>query len=210
MSPDAPDSKERDYAWVRAFQAGDPSGFENLFKTYIKPVCHFVRKHGGLGEHEAEDLGHEIMIRAYKSLPRFVFQARFSTWLFTIALNQIRNQRRVQRPLSLNQAGDAETDRLDRLSSPGGRPDTEAMDRELRQVLDRGIARLPEKERSVFVLREYQDLSFQEIADITGQTLRNIQFIKERANRRMKDYLESSGVLPEPGNRSPKPDAITP
>ncbi|MBN8218144.1 MAG: sigma-70 family RNA polymerase sigma factor [Spirochaetes bacterium] len=194
MPIETPDAKERDFGWIRAFQAGDPSGFEELFKAYIKPLCHFVRKHGGLGEHEAEDLGHDIMIRVYKGLPRYVFNARFSTWLFTIALNQIRNQRRKKTPLSLHQTLGEGAQGIDLLPGRERLPDAQAMDSELRKALDLAIAALPEKERAVFVFREYQGLSFQEIADITGQTLRNIQFIKERANLRLRQALQAQGL----------------
>jgi RNA polymerase sigma-70 factor (ECF subfamily) len=193
-------TRERDEAWIRAFQAGDASAFGRLYQAHIGPLHHFIRRLRA-GETERmesiEDSCQGVMMAVYRQLGNFAFRSRFTTYLYSAAVNHVRSLKRRKTTLELDAplspGGDGATFKSELPSSRVGQ-DESLWRSELMGLLNQGMALLPLKEREVFLLREFEDLTFEAIAEATGQTLRNVQILKEKANLRLRRFLEDRGI----------------
>ncbi|MBN8217772.1 MAG: sigma-70 family RNA polymerase sigma factor [Spirochaetes bacterium] len=207
-TPDG-NTRERDEALIRAFQAGDPSAFKEIYGAHIGPLHHFVRRLRA-GESERmesiEDSCQSIMMAVYRQLGRFAFRSSFTTYLYSAALNHVRSLRRrkpvleLDAPASRGPEGDGDSFKSLLASGREGQDET-LWRRELVGLLGRAMETLPEREKEVFLLREFEGLTFEAIAEATDQTLRNVQLIKEKANLRLRRFLEAHGV--QAGEGSP-------
>jgi RNA polymerase sigma-70 factor (ECF subfamily) len=135
----------------------------------------------------AEDLCQDTFFKAYKNLHTFrEVEASFSTWLYTIArntvLSELRKQRTVQ--VSLDEGLVTPVARIDSL------PEHAALRKEKVDLVREAINRLPENQRSALILREYEQLDYQEIADILGQTVSSVKSLLFRARTSVKLQLE--------------------
>jgi RNA polymerase sigma-70 factor (ECF subfamily) len=141
---------------------------------------------------DAEDLAQDVFVRVYRSAPRYQPTAKFSTWLYTIARRVCLNHARAQtfrRWFSL--AGDDDQD-----DPPNDPPDPRTPDplidmerRELRRVVAQAVASLPERLRFAVVLRRYEELSYEEIAQILGCSVTAAKLRVHRANAILADRL---------------------
>lgn len=153
-----------DDALVAAARAGDTEAFDVLVTRHrraVYQVCYrFVHHHD-----DAADLTQDTFVRAWKALGAFRGQARFSTWLYRIAVN-----------VSLNRVG-AKTPRAEvvdfdlmadgRAAAPGAALVAE----EQRTAVRRAVQALPPRQRTALILRTYHELSHQEVADIVGTSV---------------------------------------
>ena len=169
---------------VESFLAGDERAFQELVERYQTRLLNFVYR--TIGDRErAEDLVQEVFIRVYRHLHRFDRSKKFSTWVYTIASNLAKNElrNRSRNPLVLFQAFRSSSDEDDRplqFEDSSSRPDDLYRKRHLRQLVDQTVAALPEHHRQVFVLRELEGKSYEEIAEITDC---NLGTVKSRLNR---------------------------
>lgn len=164
---------QADEALMMAYRDGEVAAFEELLSRYEQKLYHFIYR---MVPHEqvAHDLLQESFLSVVRSARRYSPQAKFTTWLYTIARNQcIDHFRRAKhrRHASLDQPRGADAQGptlLDRLS--GGEPS--ALDRagaaQFSAHVQRALDALPDEQREVFVMRELQNLKFKEIADIVG------------------------------------------
>lgn len=171
-------------ALVNAYLAGDQRAFDQLFFKYAGRLLHFI--HRMIGDWDrAEDLVQEAFVRVHRHLPGFDQSRQFSTWLYTIganlAKNELRNRKRS--PVLLTS--------LTENSSNGGwlpmqledsrnRPDTLYHRRYLADLVSKSVSRLSERHREVFVMRELEGRSYEEIAQLTRT---NLGTVKSRLNR---------------------------
>lgn len=181
---------------VRQHLAGDPQAFGVLVDRYQTRLLNFV--HRTIGDRErAEDLVQEAFIRVFRHLHRFDQTKKFSTWAYTIASNLAKNElrNRSRNPLVLFQAmrdaSDADHRPL-QFEDPGPRPDDEFRRRYLRESVDACVAQLPAHHREVFVLREIEGRSYQEIAEITRC---NLGTVKSRLNRARTSFAQLMAPL---------------
>jgi RNA polymerase sigma-70 factor (ECF subfamily) len=171
---------------VRAHLDGDALAFGVLVDRYQTRLLNFVNR--TIGDRErAEDLVQEAFVRVHRHLHRFDQTKKFSTWIYTIASNLAKNElrNRSRSPLVFfQQAGRGDGAEVDRrpveFEDPAARPDDEFQRRHLREAVERCVARLPVHHRQVFVLRELEGRSYQEIAEVTGT---NLGTVKSRLNR---------------------------
>jgi RNA polymerase sigma-70 factor, ECF subfamily len=173
-----------DSAIVTAFLAGEERAFSELVERYQTRLLNFIYR--TIGDRDrAEDLVQEVFIRVYRHLHRFDRSKKFSTWAYTIASNLAKNElrNRSRNPLVLFQtmqgAGDDE-DRPLQFEDTTARPDDMYRKRHLRDLVEDTVAKLPEHHRQVFVLRELEGKSYEEIAEITDC---NLGTVKSRLNR---------------------------
>ena len=150
------------------YQRGDQAAFAELVARHEKPLWNFLRRlvHDPA---TAEDLQQETFMRVVKNASQYRPEAKFSTWLYTIARNLCIDHARGavhRRALSLDAARDSDPDRRLHDKLPGNEPGSErrAMDRELGVRLERALAALPDAQREVFVMREVLGMPFAEIA----------------------------------------------
>ncbi len=173
-----------DSAVVRACLDGDSRAFTELVLRYQTRLLNFVYR--SIGDRErAEDLVQEAFIRVHRHLQRFDQGKKFSTWIYTIASNLAKNElrNRSRNPLVLFQTirKNWEPDhRPLQFEDTQSRPDDMFHKRHLRELVESTVSQLPEHHRAVFVLRELEGKSYEEIAEITGC---NLGTVKSRLNR---------------------------
>ena len=169
---------------VAAFLGGEERAFQELVSRYQTRLLNFIYR--TIGDREkAEDLVQEVFIRVYRHIHRFDRTKKFSTWVYTIASNLAKNElrNRSRNPLVLFQTIKANWDEEDRplqFEDTTARPDDMYRKRHLRELVEDTVAKLPEHHRQVFVLRELEGKSYEEIAEITDC---NLGTVKSRLNR---------------------------
>lgn len=176
---------------IEAHLAGDPRAFAEIVRRYQPRLLTFVTRM--IRDRErAEDLVQEAFIRAYRHLHRFDRTRKFSTWIYTIASNLAKNELRNRRrsPLVLFQAMSATHDADSRpleFEDSSTRPDRLYRHRYLRAAVDATVARMTPAHRDVFVMRELEGKSYEEIAETTGTQLGTV---KSRLNRARAAFAE--------------------
>src|SRR2546425_9252742 len=174
--------------------AGDPQAFGPLVARSKTRLLNFINR--TIGDRErAEDLVQEVFIRVFRHLHRFDQTKKFSTWIYTIASNlgkhELRN--RSRNPLVLFQTIKKHWEADHRplqFEYTTARPDDLYRKRYLKEAVDQCVRRLPEHHREVFVLRELEGKSYQEIAEITGC---NLGTVKSRLNRARNSFAQLIG-----------------
>lgn len=151
--------------------AGNVHAFDALFDRYHKQIYNFIRKQVVERESVA-DLAQEVFLRVYKSAKNFDVDKKFSSWIYKIALNEIKRHWKrtgARQTFSLNapigdEEGDGERAQLieDTRITPESAAEKEMFSRSLKALIDR----LPEKQKTVVLLKVYQELTFVEIAEI--------------------------------------------
>jgi RNA polymerase sigma-70 factor, ECF subfamily len=169
---------------VSAFLGGEERAFQELVERYQTRLLNFIYR--TIGDRDrAEDLVQEVFIRVYRHLHRFDRSKKFSTWVYTIASNLAKNElrNRSRSPLVLfqtMQGSSEEEDRPVQFEDTTSRPDDMYRKRHLRELVEQTVSQLPEHHRQVFVLRELEGKSYEEIAEITDC---NLGTVKSRLNR---------------------------
>ena len=187
-----------DSSVVNAFLAGEKRAFQELVERYQVRLLNFVYR--TIGDRErAEDLVQEVFIRVYRHLHRFDRTKKFSTWIYTIASNLAKNElrNRSRNPLVFFQAIKKtwqDEDRPLQFEDSSSRPDDLYRKRHLRELVEASVEQLPEHHRQVFVLRELEGKSYEEIAEITEC---NLGTVKSRLNRARNSFA----AIIEPGLR---------
>jgi RNA polymerase sigma-70 factor (ECF subfamily) len=175
---------EDDGTVVSAFLGGEERAFQELVERYQTRLLNFIYR--TIGDREkAEDLVQEVFIRVYRHIHRFDRSKKFSTWVYTIASNLAKNElrNRSRNPLVLFQTIKSNWEDEERplqFEDTTARPDDLFRKRHLRQLVEDTVAQLPEHHRQVFVLRELEGKSYEEIAEITDC---NLGTVKSRLNR---------------------------
>ncbi|EFM09754.1 RNA polymerase, sigma-24 subunit, ECF subfamily [Paenibacillus curdlanolyticus YK9] len=174
---------------IREIKDGNVQLYAELMRRYQRKILAFIfhmLKSGRL-EHMAEDLCSETFYKAYRSLHSFrELDASFSTWLYTIARNTVLSELRKQK-VSNVPLDDANTIPL---APPEAVPELRLLQNERMAMVREAINNLPEKQRSALILREYDQLDYQEIANILGQTVSSVKSLLFRARASVKTQLE--------------------
>ena len=198
---------DEDAALMLLVRQGDVAAFTELVDRWKQPVTGFVYRLLPDAD-EAEDIAQGVFIQLWKTASRYERQARFSTFLFTIARNLCLNEirRRTRHPAeSLDARLEPEGE-----SVPGQFPDAgqvpadeESQRRELVTKVDEALADLPEKQRVALALCREGDLSYEEIAVVLGTTVPATKSLIHRAREilklRLKAYLTSGAWEPSGG-----------
>jgi RNA polymerase sigma-70 factor, ECF subfamily len=154
---------------------GDSSSFNELIHRWERPIYALAYRQIGR-EDDARDVCQETFLRAYRALNGFRGQAKFSSWLYRIALNLCRDWLRRERRTPVVQPPE-DVDLMDLAAS---REPTETIEdrvarQDLSRLVERAMARLPEEQRTAIILKEYHGLTFQEIADLVGCPLSTVK-----------------------------------
>jgi len=166
---------------VRAAREGCSASFAALVQRYSRPLLSFLTARLG-DRHLAEDLAQETFVRVYRNLDRYRSEAKFSTWLFTIAANLAASHgRRVRRRPTQEPLGTVASQR------PG--PVQVIARREQEQSLWAAVSELPELQRQAVELRYLAQLSVNEAAGVLGKTPVHVKVILYRARRNLARKL---------------------
>jgi RNA polymerase sigma-70 factor (ECF subfamily) len=174
---------------VQRFLDGEQRAFGELVNRYDSRLVNFVYRTVGDRE-RAQDLVQETFVRVYRHLHRFDQSKKFSTWIYTIASNLAKNElrNRSRNPLVLFQTikknWDADHRPLE-WEDETLRPDDLYRKRHLKEVVEKAVQELPEHHRIVFVLRELEGRTYEDIAEITDT---NLGTVKSRLNRARNNF----------------------
>lgn len=174
---------------IREIKDGNIELYSELMRRYQRKILAFIYHmlKGANLELLAEDLCSETFYKAYRSLHSFrEVDASFSTWLYTIARNTVLSELRKQKAIHvpIDEAGYTPT------APPDAVPEQRLLQNERMSLVREAINNLPEKQRSALILREYDQLEYQEIANILGQTVSSVKSLLFRARTSVKAQLE--------------------
>ncbi len=182
-------NKVSDEELIHRFQGGEKEAYDELVSRFSGPLLNFIyRIIGDIAF--AEDLLQETFIRLWLNRDSYREIARFSTWLYTIAGNLAKSElrrRRVRRWLSLS------TDNQERtleLPDPSADPHRDLERRNIRRRVEEEIRRLPRVFREVIVLRDIQELSYEEIGSILQIPLGTVKSRVNRGRRKLQQRLK--------------------
>ena len=154
---------------------GDADSFNELVLRWERPIYALAYRTIGR-EEDARDVCQETFLRAFRALPGFRGQAKFSSWLYRIALNLCRDWiRRERRTPVVQPPEDVDLFELAAASEPSESIEDLVARQDLSRVVERAMALLPEEQRTAIVLKEYHGLTFQEIADVVGCPLSTVK-----------------------------------
>lgn len=178
---------------VAAFQDGDAAAFDALVGRWDRKIHGAIYRIVGTDD-DARDLCQEAFLKAYRGLGTFKREARFSSWLYQIALNVCRDRLRRRRgkiAVSLDEVEESRDGGL-RAGTPSPLDLVEA--RDLRHLVADAMATLRTEEREVVILKEYQELTFPEIAEALEVPLSTVKTRLYRGLAQLRHELEGQGV----------------
>jgi RNA polymerase sigma-70 factor (ECF subfamily) len=178
---------------VTAFRGGDLSAFDTLVQRWERKIQGAIFRIMGSGE-DARDIAQETFLRAYRGLASFKSEARFSSWLYQIALNLCRDRLRQRRGKTLVSLDDLDPTTAARIERTESSAHELVEARDLGRLVASAMSALPEEQREVIVLKEYQGLTFQEIADSLEVPVSTVKTRLYRGLVQMRERLERQGV----------------
>jgi RNA polymerase sigma-70 factor (ECF subfamily) len=173
--------------------AGDADSFNQLIKRWERPIYALAYRTIGRDE-DARDVCQETFLRAFRALPGFKGQAKFSSWLYRITLNLCRDWIRRQRrtPVVASPEG---VDLVELASEQGPVESIEDLvaRKQLSRTVGEAMRLLPEEQRTAIILKEYHGLTFQEIADLQGCPLSTVKTRLYQGLSVLRRRLEAQG-----------------
>lgn len=178
---------------IEGIQQGDRKSFQILVETYQRLVVNTCLSivHN---KADAEDLAQDVFLEIFRTAENFRGDSKLSTWLYRIAtnrsLNFIRNNKRKRFWQSIEETFAGGRNNNSEISeNRSDQPDHEITDRQRKEMLHRAIDKLPEKQRVAFTLNKYEDLSYQQIAEVMEITLASVESLIHRAKKNLQDQL---------------------
>jgi RNA polymerase sigma-70 factor (ECF subfamily) len=191
-------TRTREQDLIQSVQAGQRELFYELVRPYERRV--YAAAMAILrNEQDAEDAAQEAMLKAFANIRQFRAEARFSTWLIQIAVNEALMRRRRERTVpmeGLDGRRDEEADYAPRDFADWREIPSETLERkEVRQRLAEALGTLDRKYREVFVLRDVEHLNIQETAEALGITVASVKTRLSRARLMLRDLLATGWEL---------------
>ena len=160
---------------VARSRSGDMDSFNQLILRWERPIYALAYRVIGQ-EEDARDVAQETFLRAFRALPGFKGQAKFSSWIYRIALNLCRDWIRRKKRTPVSQVPeDVDLSELAAEQGPVESVEELVARRELSAVVEEAMAFLPEEQRTAVILKEYHGMTFQEIADLQGCPLSTVK-----------------------------------
>ena len=173
---------------------GDAESFNQLVLRWERPIYALAYRVIGRDE-DARDVAQETFLRAFRALPGFKGQAKFSSWLYRIALNLCRDWiRRKKRTPIVEMPEGVDIVELAAEQGPVESIEDLVARKEMSRIVAEGMKLLPEEQRTAIVLKEYHGLTFQEIADLQGCPLSTVKTRLYQGLTVLRRHLESEGM----------------
>ncbi len=193
---------DSDEALMLRYRKGEVRAFDVLLSRHRRAVFNFILRYVG-DPHHAEDLLQEVFLRVIKGADAYERQAKFTTWLYTIARNlcvdssrraKHRRAQSLDAPLDKDEGKDGAT--LGDIMSDGGPAvDRNVIGHELRGKLEAAIAKLSDEQREVFLMREMLDMPFKDIAEVVGCPENTVKSRMRYALEKLREDLEEDADL---------------
>jgi RNA polymerase sigma-70 factor (ECF subfamily) len=180
---------------VARAQGGDVDSFNQLILRWERPIYALAFRVLGR-EEDARDVSQEAFLRAFRALPGFKGQAKFSSWLYRIALNLCRDWIRKQRRAPVQQIPEG----VDPVEMAGEVGPAESIEdlvarKQLSAIVGEAMKLLPEEQRTAIILKEYHGMTFQEIADLQGCPLSTVKTRLYQGLTVLRRHLEKNGQM---------------
>ena len=184
---------------IERLQKGDETAFKYVFDSYkdriYNTILYMVQS-----DTEAEDLTQEVFVDVFLSIENFNAQSKLYTWIYSIAVNKAFNHIRFKK--AKKRFGNLLS--IFHLSTADETPDfihpgIILENKELSESLHQAIDKLPDKQKTAFVLRQLEDLSYAEIAEVMQTTIPSVESLLFRAKQNLQKYLTKPQVLKEMG-----------
>lgn len=192
-------------------KAGDEQGFEQLIRQYQDRLFRAILNDVGC-PYAAEDIVQEAFVKAFLRIDSFQQQSKFYTWLYRIAINlRISHYRKNSRPVFSLESVDES--RLTQRVDPVGSPADIALRGEVREQVRDALGQLAEQHRTILVLRDYEQLDYQQISDVLKIRLGTVRSRLHRARTALKHELLRKQKHPRPApaaKSQPKATTTTP
>ena len=170
---------------------GDTAAFEKLIERHQSLVIGTVARMLG-GNSDVEDIAQQVFIRVWKSAARYVPRAKFTTWLLKITRNLVFNELRRSKRRALSPIQTETTmEEMPIKDESNPAPDASLLEKELREAIEKAIGELPETQRMAVILRRYEELSYEQIADILDLSVPAIKSVLFRARTELRARLAS-------------------
>jgi RNA polymerase sigma-70 factor (ECF subfamily) len=189
-------TREQEFSWIRSVLNNDRSAFDKLVRRYQDKVFNLCFRMMGDYE-EGRDCAQETFVRAYRALKDFRFEASFSTWILTIAVNICRNRlkslehryRRSMLRIDSFLDGTEGSSSIE-IEDPAPNALAQLTKKEQDQLLQKAIDELPHDAKIVTVLRDIEGLSYEEIVRITGYNPGTVKSKLARAREHLRQKLK--------------------
>jgi RNA polymerase sigma-70 factor (ECF subfamily) len=175
---------------------GDDDAFEILVDRHQASILNFIYRYIG-DRTQAKDLAQEVFIRVWKSAKTYKPEAKFTTWLYrltaNLCLNELKSARR-KKWFSFNRS-DEDGDLTFEDTLADGAPSAEdlLLEKERSRQISEALQSLPDNQRMALVLKRYDDLSYQEIAQVIGCSVSAVESLLVRAKRTLQGKLKNYG-----------------
>jgi RNA polymerase sigma-70 factor (ECF subfamily) len=192
---------QNDQEWVRRVQAGEVDAFEPLVNHHQKAIFNLLYR--WLGDYDdAAEVAQEVFLTAFRSIKQFRGEAKFSTWLYHIAINRAKNRRKQLAATTPRMvpftSGDPEHDGdpIAEIPDPGLDPAQKAEQQEISAQVQRGLDSLSSDEALMILLHDLQGLAYEEIAQSMKIPIGTVKSRLHRARQALKarltPYVEST------------------
>jgi RNA polymerase sigma-70 factor, ECF subfamily len=183
------DEDAKDVRLMQLVSSGETGAFEELVERHQRLVLGTVARMLG-NNSDVEDIAQQVFLRVWKSAKRYVPRAKFTTWLLKITRNLVFNElrrrsRHAQLPLQIESESEERPIRDERATAP----DAALLEQELQQAVETAIGQLPETQRMAVVLRRYDELSYEDIAEVLDQSVPAVKSLLFRARTELRARL---------------------
>lgn len=172
---------------IKRIILGESRLFENIMQRYNQRLYRTARAYR-IPDADCDDLLQQSYINAYEKLDQFRGDAKFSTWLTRILINNCLMYKRVRQPLQDEISTQLEN--IIPLAEKFSTPEKKLMQKEMKQLLESAIEKLPDDYRTVYIMREIEDLNVKETADCLGLSESNVKIRLHRAKILLRAQLE--------------------
>lgn len=179
-----------DRALAERHRYGDPEAFAEVYRTYEELVFNLSLRLSGDPD-RAADLTQEVFLRVYRHLEGFRGRSSLKTWIYRVTINHCRSRLR-RRPLRfepLERSGDDGGDVVAEVADARRGPEELAMARDAGRLVQQALGELPRSFREAVVLRDIEELSYEEIAEVVGVRIGTVRSRIARGRRRLSDLL---------------------
>src|SRR6266496_3978083 len=183
------DEDAEDVRLMRLVGGGDTGAFEQLIERHQSLVAGTVARMLGSNS-DVEDIAQQVFIRVWKSARRYVPRAKFTTWLLKITRNLVFNElRRSKRHAHVPLQSDPGAEEFPLKDEKNPPPDASLLETELQQAIDDAIMQLPESQRMALILRRYEQLSYEQIAEVLDLSVPAVKSVLFRARTELRTRL---------------------
>ena len=182
-------SNTSDAELIEKVKSGDNTGFNKIILKYQKQVYRFARRL--LNEHDdADDVTQEVFIRLYNSISDFRGDSKLSTYIYRITynlcLNQIKKKNRFQKMhVNIEQENNL-------TSGKDTNPEHDFVIKEKQKLIKKAYNSLPQKQKAIFNLRFYENLTYEEISEITGKSVGGLKANYFHAFKKIESKIKNS------------------